>query len=505
MTVKYVDLASGDDTGGDGTYGNPYKTFAKADDGLTGGDEIRVAETTMTTLSGTLTFTNGSASVTTSADQTSAVAAGDVIGKNEIDEGWWLVTSLTSGAITLDHDYWGTTEATTGYAMSPSGTTIQVLATDGSSTSSRLKLSGGWNLGTQTQDGFTFYYPTAGSYALINYSRYSEVAYFVISYDYNFGFAFQSADTYQYYHHCHVAGQADGGGFYFSEDHLIAEDLTHTGLDDDQQYLCSSYDHLYTRCHSYSSGYTGFETSTVTSFTRFVDCVVKGALGANIEGFYLYTSGGTYIENALVDNCNWGMHCYGNAEQIYIDNTTISNCTVGVHSSSMDVPVTLAGCTMSGNTTDFTVTAIHPYSVSRYNVATAAGVFSRLFPYITVSSDTTDARTGTCLKFDPNTALHERMPLIELGVIEVASAASDLTLSVYMKDDASFNGEVILSARQNAKLVAGPVEKTMTTSYVEQTLVIASADLTVGEHLTMYATVTGTAGNVFADDFSYSQ
>jgi len=62
MTTKYVDYLNGDDGTGDGSAGNPYATIAVASAGLTGGDEVRVAQTPMCSL-GAATWTDDSGDV----------------------------------------------------------------------------------------------------------------------------------------------------------------------------------------------------------------------------------------------------------------------------------------------------------------------------------------------------------------------------------------------------------------------------------------------------------
>ncbi len=64
-TINYCDFINGDDGTGDGSTGNPYKTITIASTGLTGGDEVRVAKSPANTaLTGTLSFTKNSTSVT---------------------------------------------------------------------------------------------------------------------------------------------------------------------------------------------------------------------------------------------------------------------------------------------------------------------------------------------------------------------------------------------------------------------------------------------------------
>ena len=108
----------------------------------------------------------------------------------------------------------------------------------------------------------------------------------------------------------------------------------------------------------------------------------------------------------------------------------------------------------------------------------------------------------SCLKVTPSDAtsyLH-----ISLGKYLVTSDDSDLTLSIYAKDDASFNGDVQLIALMNGQVVTFPTAKTMATSYGEHTLVVDTDDLVENEWLELIVMVRGTAGNVYFDDFSVS-
>ena len=83
MAIVYCDFASGNDTTGDGSASNPYKTITKASTGLSGDDEVRCAKSPApTALDGTLTFTDGSTSVATSADLTAVLAAKDFVSLN---------------------------------------------------------------------------------------------------------------------------------------------------------------------------------------------------------------------------------------------------------------------------------------------------------------------------------------------------------------------------------------------------------------------------------------
>jgi hypothetical protein len=79
MATKYVDLASGNDSTGDGTAGNPYKTIAKGVTEAGSGGEVRVAGAAVASI-GNAVWTYGSTSVTvTGSDVTGTAAAGSYI------------------------------------------------------------------------------------------------------------------------------------------------------------------------------------------------------------------------------------------------------------------------------------------------------------------------------------------------------------------------------------------------------------------------------------------
>ena len=85
-----------------------------------------------------------------------------------------------------------------------------------------------------------------------------------------------------------------------------------------------------------------------------------------------------------------------------------------------------------------------------------------------------------------------------------AAASTARTVSIYLKDDSSFNGSVWLELWFNGVRIAGPTEKTMTTSYVQESITGAADDIPVDGVLELKVLVYGTAGCVYADDISYS-
>ena len=166
MAIVYCSWATGNDTSGTGTAAAPYKTITKASTSRSAGDEVRVAKSPEpTALTGTISFTNNSVDITgTDTLFTTELAIGDFIKGG--DDNWWEVVTITSNtAATLYKKYSGTTQSgvssqklgvtDTGAAAS-SGTQVQDVKSSGTS-SANLKISGGWDLTTETQTGQTFF------------------------------------------------------------------------------------------------------------------------------------------------------------------------------------------------------------------------------------------------------------------------------------------------------------------------------------------------------------
>lgn len=179
MAIIYVDLASGNDTTGDGSYTLPYKLVNKALSIGGGPHDIRVAKTTAAAAiaGNSYTWTYNSLTVTVNADVTASIAVNDFIGKptasgNGSFDTFYKVTAISYSAgtgltsITLLNKYHGTTATTTGALKQAIVTTGLSNATAISISVSGTNLSGGWNLTNQTQDGETWFQPNgaAGSY-----------------------------------------------------------------------------------------------------------------------------------------------------------------------------------------------------------------------------------------------------------------------------------------------------------------------------------------------------
>jgi hypothetical protein len=117
-----------------------------------------------------------------------------------------------------------------------------------------------------------------------------------------------------------------------------------------------------------------------------------------------------------------------------------------------------------------------------------------------IQNNTAEARSGECLQFNPKSATY----WIEQSFFVPATASTARTVSIYLKDDVSFDGNVYLELWFNGAKITGPTEQTMTTSYQQFSIVGAADDIPIDGVLELKILVYGTAGCVYADDVSYS-
>jgi hypothetical protein len=517
MTIVYCDWTSGNDSTGDGSAGNPYKTITQASTGLSGGDEVRVAKSPAhTTLSQTLSWTDNSASVGTTGDLTGELAANDMIGKDADDGMWWEISSINSTTITLTGVYSGTTETVTSYKLgfhdcgSPAATTtnVQVITNDGTSASSRLKISGGWDLTTETVTGVSAFCVThatnrygIGLYGLSKDSIDLENLIFCRFYD-NL-----------YWSNAHYSTLTDivcctpGRRVYLTGNSLrIISMKINGGVTASSNALSvDGYDWLINDLTVVSfSGSVAYAaiSSTVVNLT------VAGTLTLqNITNYGMYCAGNLLAKEMVFKNCGRGIadiySAYGSTTNV-IGKLTATNNTVVIYWGRWAL-CKIGTYIPSGNTTEFYFPAIyvgkdpHPMvTVQRWN--NTEGDCRAYYYNAVVSRDTAEARSGACVKVDPSSA--DYYSHISLGKFLITETGSDITLTIYAKDDAAFNGEVGLMALVNNQIAVELTAKTMDTSYGAHTLTVPAASLVDNEWIELVARVQGSAGNVYFDDFS---
>ena len=514
----YCDFAAGSDVPpGDGTAAHPWQTIEKADDSLTGGDEVRVAKTTDTALTGTIAFVNGNTDLATSADLSGVLSAGDYIGKGTDTEAWWLVTSCDADSVTLTREYWGVTETVAAYEagrIAWSAGNEQDIGVSGVSAANRLKITGGWDLTLETRTGYTFLDGNSASGNCIdtNSQDYLEISYFrVVEFDTS---QLQVNGTVgSYIHHYFIGESTSSYNSYIGSSSLNTFDTIVVGgsIIDGLNIITNSVLNTFTNIYTYSVGngasdyaidianscplnyfkniylYNGLDKMfNIETIVIIEDITIDTSTGPGIS-FTLSssTASGSKISDPVISNCTYGI--YTNcAIGIEVYNPTFTSC------STADIGINASYAAVPGN----------PGGVKVHNFGGTANDDRIYLANGVIYKDSAGARSGYCLKFDPSSAIY---PIAwKVGTVKVTEAG-DFTLSVYLKDDADFNGTVTMWATTVNRMAESFTEKTMTTSYAENTITVAAADLVDEEYMELWVSVTGTAGNVFVDDFSYSQ
>lgn len=515
MTTVYVDLVSGDDSLGDGSAGNPWKTIAFADNGLTGGDEIRVKKTTVQTASDTMTWTNDSATVNTSADESGNISGGDSICKVADftgTEGWWQVSAIDTTTITLYQPYNGTTETVTTYYLHDAGQRHDTLASDGLSISNRLLCTGGWDLTGPTRDGYTYMDP-----GLVNYNtlylqtaNYVECAYFVCAGSFNSQSykPFNQTSAYGcYIHDIYGAGSKGDlclGNLEGLVDRIIMTGpYIYSGINITAAYT-STLKNLWSHSHNSGTYRSFYITSAFNSYFENLN-----ALDSGNEGIYLYNNctGNFFYDCTSTGNTKSGLNMANLCEGNYFKDCDFSNnTTYGAVFGTGSRMNWLNNCDLSGCGTAeyYAPMTSYNYGIPKGKITSAAGVSTVIVGKSLFTSDTADARSGTCLKFRHYDSNEPNYPYV-VGAFKVPSTATDITLNIYMKKDATFNGKTFLIASLDGRLVVERTEKTMTTSYVEYSITVLAAKLVQGKYLDLRYYGFGTTGYVFLDDFSWSQ
>ena len=505
----YFDLASGNDITGDGTAGNPWKTIDKCTTSRSAGDECRGAKSTITTLTGTLTFTDGSTTVNTSADLSGVVAANDIVGKNSGLESWWHVASVTSSAITLTYQYSGISgsgSAVTGYKITPLAASEEYDINSSGSAGSPIKISGGWDLTGPTQDGITAFSTNQSNGIDFNSKNYIELSKFIIVQSSFYGLYINAAGDPKVSDLWVIHGSLNGIYVLNTSYRTILENVVISG-GVGTAFNLSGGGAVLKSVYVFSVG-TG---SSDTSFS-FDSPVVASDIRAynSYAGSVSIGSGGSlsFITDSIFSGVRAGSNVLiSDTSGVRFHSSTFSGASayIGTAGIYISQDIYFINCTLTNGTSGrFNVTTQQISSLPTYiEQSSGADTVIYLGQAGTLTHDSTAAaRSGKALKF---AATSNRYPITyKVGTVKIPSAASDLTLNAYLKDDASFNGACYFFVVRNGKNISYTA-KTPTTSYVKESVVIGTSDLVAGEYLDLYVWIYGTAGNVWIDDFSAEQ
>lgn len=508
MAIKYCDYAAGNDTTGDGTAGNPYKTIDKASTGATGGDEVRCAKSAAPSAiggGGNWQWTDGSTSVVIAGDYSTDVAAKDFITKNVGTDCPWEVSSIAyaggNTTITLVATYSGTTEAVATYKLgvtdtgtaAATGTNVQSILASGTA-AARLMISGGWNLGgTPAQDGVTWFwqsgtpkygtglYATGKSFIEIDGDRLGFLRYYRGLYSIQYAY------------------QARATGWLITDLSCISCDYCGYDLERLNETI--------------SGGWVVGTLNTGLSGLYLAGTDLSRVSGLKLLSNYRAFGTGGGAMDAVLSGClfrrnsNRCMTFSEQAGRIALVDCALEHCPTGIYAYANVDSICLVNCTLTSVTTPVSVladlTGVWPcVKWQHYNGIADDNRID--FVYGSSIRNTADARSGACWKFSPTDATYTISSYNALRTWAAADTNKDLT--VYLKQSGTYTaGDVALEAYDEAgRLVAGPTAQTVATSYGQHTLTVAAANIPEAQVLTLRLVVKRASGAdlaVFVDDF----
>lgn len=514
MTIKYCDFTSGDDSTGDGSYGNPYKTITTASTGLTGGDEVRVAASPEpTALTGTIALTNNSTTVTgTDTLFTTELAIGDFIEDSGGD--WWEVVTITDNtSATLYRKFSGTTQSgtssrklgftSTGEAAS-SSTQVQSISSVGTS-SANLKISGGWTLASQTQTGQTYFRQMHGTFSTRNgYGLYIANKYYL---------EIERLHFLRYYNGIHISS---------SYKSVITSPIcisnSNSGI-----YLSSDYNVIVVSPTANSNNSYGIYLYNVFNiFVELPNCNSNGSYG-------IYFSN-SYNNMCTFPTCN-SNGSYGIAYSLCYDNICISpTCRLNQYGIYFGGSINNIGGTLttSGNSASAIYTAsgtnyIQFASVEEASVVSSENNYRNATVFINdisgysqmwadggnvVSQDATAGGTGKEWRMNVTGSHRTTAYPLTMTLAKVAVAANtQVTVTAYFKKSATtIAGKLIIRGGQ----IAGVADDVSTTcpddtnrNNVQIQFTPTAAGVVEIEAEAWY--VSATTANILIDDIAISQ
>jgi hypothetical protein len=523
MAHKYCDWTNGNDLTGDGTASLPYKTIEKAATTLGGGDEVRVAKgPSHSALSGTLTFSDGSANVSTSVDLRGSLSIHDMIGKNVDDMCWWRITNITATIITLATVYSGTNGTVSAYKMGghnlgtavANDTVFDILTRSGTSLSSRFLISGGWNLTNEQQDNETFFRQTGSNLYGIglsincNYIQIEKLHYSRCYYGICLPYGAES-----------IGNRFGNLGFYSPEASGFFSYIP--------QILMSFFGTIKI---SQCNGNYSFQIDSYSNRSAHIQSDAE-IISLSCKGGPFLCGGDSYWKKIVTKRTgNIASLNIGQGNNINIGEFEVSNSDIGLDCgySTSGLVVGKLTATLTQNvigTPAAGTILVHHYlptsttndinyqsgedrcgnptvKIQRWGNSNYSGriYFKGLG---TILQETTEGRSLRCLKFTPSLAIAGiAWPI---GNVKCTNPNLDLILLIYLKKNAQFNGIVELAGFVMGQNTTGWIAKSVTTSYAQYSVTIPYTSLLLTEFVELQVRVNGTAGNVFVDDFSANQ
>jgi hypothetical protein len=533
-TYRYWDPVTGHDDTGTGTAALPYATLNKATTGAVGGDEARLAKGPAHTDLGTALWTEGSTTVEFTSAPT--LVNGDFIAKTSAGgpgsaETCWEVNTCVGTTVTLYATYPGATGTVSTKKIGTITSGSQTMAGISASEGNPVVVSGGWNLATETQDGESWLCrvgpkDTAG---LDNNSqehvRFEDIG--CLRHSYGLGFYYgANADVSNITCngsagdgvHVRLVGceltdiVACGNGAYGINCYESCRQSRFTRLT-----LDSNANGLYLRrakqsVYSDVTARRNTNANIMVAYTR--DAAIRGAtLEHSTYGIY-QASGGLGTRNEFTGitatSCTYGVYMDEQCDDNVFSDVIFDSCTTGYYSIRCLGNV-LNNAIFTGCGTDRNIVAGQDYAQfpsllmeSYGGVANARRIY---YEHGMAEYDTANQPVGLdgCLALTPSSATYYiGTCLLDEAFPAIATASTQLVLSILAKKSVDFNGDVVLEAYVDGKLT-DTVVPTLTTSYATYTVTVAGVDIPrSGPCVALRVRVRGTAGSVYLSTFGWA-
>ena len=449
MTIIWVDWVNGLDTNAGTDPLLPKKTITSATTSRTGGDEIRVAKSPdPTPLTGSVEFTKSGTGITgTGTLFATELTIGDYILGGD---GYWyeIIAIASNTSATLYQKYASNTQSgvssqklgftSTGEAAS--GAQVQVVSSNGTSSTSRLVISGGWDLSTLTQTGTTNFRQLHSTFAnRYGYGLYASKSYLSIIklgfFRYNVGIYL--AGTYSNLSDIKVGGTSSYGISISASNKCVLTNIQAYSAASSAIYLSASNVINITNSQFISCG--GASGSSIGTSSSFYKSEIKNVICAG--GYSFYSSAVSSRGNIFTDIYLYNMSSmvplggFSDAsDNIFLGNLShdkSATYAASVYTGTMYVKKNnMLGSTFASNTfTDYTnpIISIDNNQNTTYSIIyTDSGNI--------VSQAASAGGTGKEWKLSPTSSKRDSYYPLTLPVVSIAvSANTQVTVTCFFK------------------------------------------------------------------------
>jgi hypothetical protein len=382
-----------------------------------------------------------------------------------------IFNTVSGSKITLVVDYYGTTETVPSQKLGVTDTgtpgsqyaIVQQINSSGSSGAGRITISGGWNLSTETQDGETWFWQSGtnrwGMGLYMNGKAYLDIE------DVNF---------LRYAYNVNLSGTDTKLSSMTS---IASERCIYISGSNNRRWELDGV-----------NVYDGTSSGAIY-IIDVVDLIIQNVISRQHSADYgLQIIEGVFVNlKSILSNRKFNFTKVSNAIGVDVENEE------QIHSSYSEVAF------INSSFTTVTFPGDDYYSrISSHNHNDTAGNHIKFTPLGTISRNTTESVSGSCMDFDPSNATR----YLQDEFFAPVDSGDDVTFNISLKKDSSFNGNCTLEIEFEGVTIQGPTDVTPTVADTYQTKSISvSSHPSIGV-LKLVLKVRGTVGHLYADDLN---